>query len=83
MLADPELRVFRVKNPMDPAFDAWRISAGDGDVLLNARIIPLETKALGIHGRVCELQLQDASFFALKSDKGHANSIRFRNMKSG
>ena len=54
--ADPEARVLRVKNRLDPADDA-RGSAGYRDVALNVRLETAAAVALGVDGHVCELQL--------------------------
>jgi hypothetical protein len=55
----------RIKNRMDPGYDARR-SAGYRDVALNLQIVSTQTKALGIDYHVCELQLMLQSVAELK-----------------
>jgi hypothetical protein len=62
---DPDVRVLRIKNRLDPGFDARR-SAGYRDVAINIQIISAQTKALGIDSHVCELQLMLQSVAELK-----------------
>jgi hypothetical protein len=62
---DPDIRVLRVKNRLDPGFDA-RLSAGYRDLALNLQIVSAQTKALGIDSHVCELQLMLQSVAELK-----------------
>jgi hypothetical protein len=53
---DPDALVVRVKNRLDPAYDA-AASAGYRDVVLNMRLCCAETVGLGVDGHVCEVQL--------------------------
>ena len=62
---DPDIRVLRVKNRLDPGFDA-RLSAGYRDLALNLQIVSAQTKALGIDSHVCEMQLMLQSVAELK-----------------
>ena len=54
--ADPDVKVMRVKNRLDPSFDG-RQSAGYRNISMNLCITTAQTKALGIHKHICELQL--------------------------
>ena len=53
---DPDVRIVRIKNRLDPVYHA-SASAGYRDVVLNIRINNDQTAAMGIHGHVCEVQL--------------------------
>ena len=59
--ADPEARVLRVKNRLDPGYDAG-LSAGYRDVAVNVRVETAASAALGVDGHVCELQLTPRTF---------------------
>jgi hypothetical protein len=62
---DPEARVLRVKNRLDPAYDSGA-SAGYRDVALNLQLANAQTGALGVDTHVCELQLLLVPFAELK-----------------
>ena len=62
---DSDIRVLRIKNRLDPGYDARR-SAGYRDVALNLQIVSAQTKTLGIDSHVCELQLMLQSVEELK-----------------
>ncbi len=53
---DPDARVARVKNRLDPAYDA-AASAGYRDVVLNLQLCCAETVGLSVDGHMCEVQL--------------------------
>eukprot|EP00293_Proteomonas_sulcata_P019546 CAMPEP_0184295452 /NCGR_PEP_ID=MMETSP1049-20130417/6268_1 /TAXON_ID=77928 /ORGANISM="Proteomonas sulcata, Strain CCMP704" /LENGTH=38 /DNA_ID= /DNA_START= /DNA_END= /DNA_ORIENTATION= len=36
---------------------------------------------MGVQGHICELQLVPAQVFKVKSDGGHKNYIRYRNLR--
>ena len=63
----------RVKNRMDPSYDA-SLSAGYRDLSLNIAL-PLPD------GRqhICEVQLHLSTMYAMKTDGGHQRYIAFRN----
>ena len=63
--ADPEARVLRVKNRLDPGYDAG-LSAGYRDVAVNVRVETAASAALGVDGHVCELQLLLQPFAEVK-----------------
>jgi hypothetical protein len=63
--ADKEVLVLRVKNRLDPNYDAT-VSAGYRDVAINLRIISTATEKLGIDMHVCEVQLLLLPFALLK-----------------
>ncbi len=56
VLADPDLRIERIKNRFDSSYNAV-VSGGYRDVCVNLRISTFETQSLGLHTHVCELQL--------------------------
>jgi hypothetical protein len=79
--ADPEVRVMRIKNRLDPAYDARR-SAGYRDVAVNLQIVSAQTKELGIDNHVCELQLMlqevaELKVYALLSIYAYLDSFSF------
>jgi hypothetical protein len=53
---DPEARLVRVGNKLDPGFDS-RASAGYRDLSLNLRVVTAATERLGVDTHVCEVQL--------------------------
>jgi hypothetical protein len=53
---DSEAELLRIKNRLDPACDA-AATAGYRNVGLNLRIATGETRGLGLHWHVCEVQL--------------------------
>ena len=63
--ADAEARVVRVKNLLDPAWDAYP-TGGYRNVALNLRLRTAETARLGIDAHVCELQLVTVDFARIK-----------------
>jgi hypothetical protein len=69
---DPEIKVVRIKNRLDPAFDS-SLSKGYRDVAINMRIKTYSTIEMGIDNHVCELQLLLKSFAMLKVRNSYAN----------
>ena len=53
---DPDAEVVRVKNRLDPGYDA-AASAGYRDVGLNLRLLSAQARELGVEAHVCEVQL--------------------------
>ena len=53
---DSDARIVRIKNKLDPAFDAGPYG-GYRDVALNLRLSTPATVRLGLESHVCELQL--------------------------
>jgi len=78
--ADEDVQVVRVKNRLDPSYDA-KASAGYRDVALNLQIVTPYTAELGIDTHVCELQLILVRFAELKSEEGHKRYVEFRNAR--
>jgi hypothetical protein len=78
LLGDPDVRVLRVKNRMDPGWDAGA-AGGYRDVLVNLQICTEQTRWLRVDQHVCELQLSLRGLAEVKSDEGHRNYVRFRN----
>ena len=62
---DPDVLIVRVKNRLDPAYDAGPC-AGYRDVALNLRVVRGDSRRLGLHLHVCEVQLVLRSFAELK-----------------
>ena len=54
--SDPEVLLIRIKNRMDPAYNA-QPSGGYRDVSINLRIISTLTSSLAVDTHVCEVQL--------------------------
>ena len=78
--ADPDAAVLRVKNRLDPAYDA-AVSAGYRDVNVVLRLRTALTGWLGVDGHVCEVQLVPRSVAEVKSAAGHSNYVKFRNLR--
>ena len=62
---DTAVRVARVKNRMRTDYGS-AASAGYRDVAINLRIDSAETRAMGLEGHVCEVQLILRAFAELK-----------------
>ncbi|EKX31665.1 hypothetical protein GUITHDRAFT_122152 [Guillardia theta CCMP2712] len=80
IINDPEVEVVRIKNRLDPDYDA-STSGGYRDVGINLRLIHEGAKRWGVAGHVCELQLLLEEFAALKSAEGHKRYVIFRNSR--
>jgi hypothetical protein len=65
IIADRDVQVVRVKNRMNPEYNAQQ-SAGYRDVSLNIRIVNGWAEQLGLSGHVVEVQLLLKSFAELK-----------------
>ncbi len=65
IIADREIQVVRVKNRMDPEYNAHQ-SAGYRDVSLNMRIVNDRAEQFGLSGHVVEVQLLLKSVAELK-----------------
>ena len=65
MWGDTEVVVERVKNRLDPGYDA-RATAGYRDVAVNLRVVGLGAAELGLDTHVCEVQLVLRGFADLK-----------------
>ena len=63
--ADPEVLLLRIKNRMDPAYDAQQ-SGGYRDVSLNLRIVSALTSSYAVDAHVCEVQLILRQFAEVK-----------------
>mmetsp|Transcript_60146 Transcript_60146/g.159854 ORF Transcript_60146/g.159854 Transcript_60146/m.159854 type:complete len:757 (+) Transcript_60146:2012-4282(+) len=81
LCADSEVVLLRLKNRLDPSYDAARLSGGYRDIAINLRIVNAQTMDLGIDTHVCELQLLIRPFAELKSDEGHKRYVTFRNLR--
>ena len=62
--ADGEAQVLRIKNRMDPTYDAR--DSGYRDVAMNLRLRSADAQCLGVDTHVCELQLLLLSIALLK-----------------
>jgi hypothetical protein len=62
---DKEVQVVRVKNRLDPTYDARR-SAGYRDVALNLQVATDEALDMGLETHVCEVQLMLLPMYQLK-----------------
>ena len=80
----------RVKNRLDPSFDAATISYGYRDVLVNLRIVRSPVGCLsdaswiklGLSSHICEVQLVPLEIFRLKTEFGHKRYVLNRNLKA-
>ncbi|EKX46504.1 hypothetical protein GUITHDRAFT_152389 [Guillardia theta CCMP2712] len=79
ILQDPDVVVERIKNNLDPTADSVR-SGGYRHVALNLRIASEETRREDTDWHICELQMVLRSFYLLRSERGHARYISFRNI---
>ena len=73
--SDPETRLLRVKNRLDPDYDT-RLSAGYRDVALNLRLVGSEAVAMGLDTHVCEVLLLLRSMYELKVLHAHFGGLR-------
>jgi hypothetical protein len=78
--ADTEVVVARVKNRLDPRYDA-AASGGYRDVNLNLLMHTREARRLGLVGHVCELQLVLRGVAEVKGAEGHRSYVMFRNLR--
>jgi hypothetical protein len=62
---DQEVRVVRIKNRLDPAYNA-RLSAGYRDLAINMTLASDEVMAMGLEAHVCEVQLILLPMYQLK-----------------
>ena len=89
-IRDPCVVVERVKNRLDPSFDAATISYGYRDVLVNLRLVRSPVGCLsdaswiklGLSSHVCEIQLVPLEIFRLKTEFGHKRYVLNRNLKA-
>jgi hypothetical protein len=63
--ADPEILLVRIKNRMEPAYNA-QTSGGYRDVSLNLRIISALASSFAVDAHVCEVQLVLRPFAEVK-----------------
>jgi hypothetical protein len=78
--ADPAVAIARIKNRLDPQYDAAK-SAGYRDVAINLRMVCPEARNLNLDQHVCEVQLILKAFAELKNDSGHRRYVTFRNLR--
>lgn len=76
--SDKQIVVCRIKNRLDPNYDA-RMTAGHRSVVLNVRVVARETKRLGLETHVSEVQLVLRQLQELQNEEAHARYIQFRN----
>eukprot|EP00927_Polykrikos_kofoidii_P040685 TRINITY_DN34732_c0_g1_i1.p1 TRINITY_DN34732_c0_g1~~TRINITY_DN34732_c0_g1_i1.p1 ORF type:complete len:519 (-),score=34.94 TRINITY_DN34732_c0_g1_i1:47-1603(-) len=73
--------VCRIKNRLDPSFDALKENCGYRDVLVNIQFpVPGGVGGQFQRSHVGELQLILHAMYSLKSDGGHKRYIEYRNM---
>lgn len=76
---DPDVSVLRCKNRFHPNYDS-RETAGYRDISFNMVLNTREAAALDVLDVVFEVQLLLRAVYELKTDEGHANYRRFRNL---
>jgi hypothetical protein len=86
---DERISIMKVKNRLDPSYDAMKLSAGYRDVcilvvlkngsndLVERSLANMECSPQSQY--ICELQLQWEPFYRIKSAEGHARYVEFRN----
>ena len=83
ILADGNVRVFRVKNRFASTYDAIKLSCGYRDIQLSVTLSEAcfspEEVAMDLHEHVCEVQLHLLPIYTLKNDEGHKRYVTFRN----
>jgi hypothetical protein len=79
--SDPDVAILRVKNRLDPAYDA-AASGGYRDLNLNVRFTSAAAVRLGVETHVCEVQLMLRGIAELKSDEGHRHYVECRNLRA-
>jgi hypothetical protein len=55
MRTDPEIQIVRVKNRLDPGYNAAE-SGGYRDVMVNLKLLGNNVEELGLDGHVCEVE---------------------------
>ena len=83
ILADGNVRVFRVKNRFASTYDAIKLSCGYRDIQLSVTFSEAcfspEEVAMDLQEHVCEVQLHLLPIYTLKNDEGHKRYVTFRN----
>ena len=77
IFGDGSVQLMRVKNRFNPDYDATA-SAGYRDILMN---IKLTSKDDEFAEQIFEVQLQLQAFYDEKTDQGHANYAKFRDLR--
>mmetsp|Transcript_7721 Transcript_7721/g.18787 ORF Transcript_7721/g.18787 Transcript_7721/m.18787 type:complete len:515 (+) Transcript_7721:1989-3533(+) len=80
ILEDRSMVVLRIKNLMNPSYDAEK-TAGFRCVIVNLRIVSDSTTYFGVDTHVCELQLVLLPIILLRGDHGHKKYISFRDVR--
>ena len=76
---DNEAHVLRVKNRLDPKYNA-RKSAGYRDVALNLTLMSEAALARGLEAHVCEIQLMLLPMYQLKVKLPNKLLVHFKNL---
>ena len=77
---DPDVALLRCKNRLHPKYNG-KATAGYRDLSLNLAFTSPEAARLGLDGVVCEVQLLVQAFYEVKTDEGHANYRKFRDLR--
>ncbi len=78
---DDDVSILSIKNRLSREYDD-KETAGYRDVNINLRFKNEDAHRLGVDFHICELQLLLRSFAELKSDRGHARYVKFRNARA-
>jgi hypothetical protein len=78
--ADPDVQILRIKNRLDPDYDA-SASGGYRDVNINLRLRTGAARRVGVDSHVCEVQLLLLDMALLKSSEGHQHYVSGRNLR--
>jgi hypothetical protein len=78
--SDPHVRILRIKNRLDPAYNASG-TGGYRDVNVNLQIGTPAAALVGADSHVCEVQLLLREMALLRSDEGHGNYVMSRNLR--
>jgi len=81
ILKDRDLEIIRIKNRLALDYNS-HISCGYRDVGICLRIRKELTDKYAIDQHICELQLVLEQFAKLKTDDGHKNYIRYRDLRA-
>ena len=60
MRMDPDVQIVRVKNRLDPGYDATE-SGGYRDLMVNLKMLGTMAEELGLDGHVCEVKTSTCS----------------------
>jgi hypothetical protein len=81
---DPEIKIVRIKNRLDPNYDSSTLSAGYRDVMVNIQVRNSETMSLNIEFHIAEIQLIPRAVYERRTSgtfNGHMNYVLWRDLR--